>query len=142
MVILTAHDLISPPNSERRLSERLLHNTVLNFWPNDRTHASWGFTYDISAQGFAVRTLAPPPDQSEVWVEIRPALQEAVVRLRAKVMWARSHENAKGIRQRKGFGARITGGNARHLARWREGYTQLLWRRYKSGKAPSANDNR
>ena len=54
-----------------RGTARVLYGTAVAFRPMGRDTDDFGFTYNVSAGGLYVRTLAPP-DEQLVWLELCP----------------------------------------------------------------------
>lgn len=121
--------MLRPELANARASERLLYSTVVSFRAEGEGPSNYGMSYNVSAEGLFVRTVMPPPPGTDVWVELRPPMMDGLVHVEARVMWHRRFGPSAGATAPAGFGARITGGSARSLSRWLEGYARLLQRR-------------
>lgn len=131
--IFVANELLRPALSEGRASERLLHATVASFREEGQEYAQYGITYNVSREGLYVRTLMPPPVNTDVWIELRPPTLDSLVHLEARVVWTRRFGPSAGATAPPGFGVRITGGGERSMTRWHDGYERL--RRSRGGAA-------
>jgi len=79
-----------------------------------------GFTYNVSAGGIYVRTLAPP-DDDVTWVELKPPRTERLVRLVVKIAWRRRFNFNENATVPPGFGAQIVDGARADLDAWTDG---------------------
>lgn len=121
-VIFMANELLARRGIDQRESPRLLYGTTVSFRQAGRDEDELGFSYNISAGGVYVRTLAAPEAGQEVWLEMWPPRSERRVRLGGTVAWKRpfgAHERAT---VPAGFGVKLTDGLSGDLARWRAGY--------------------
>lgn len=118
-VLFTSNELLrqgAPPSREH---ERVLYGTMVSYKPAGGDQEDVGFTYNISTGGLYVRTLSPP-EESEVWLELRPPRGKRRVRLEGKVAWRRSYDPASGAAVPPGFGVSLTDGLGPSLSLWRE----------------------
>ena len=83
-----------------------------------------GFTYNVSRSGLFIRTLAPPQDD-EVWLELRPPRDRSRVRLMGTIAWRNTLSSAASATAPLGFGVRITGGLGDAIERWQDAVTRL-----------------
>src|SRR5690606_932593 len=86
-----------------RASRRLLYGTTVTFRGEGRDVDDYGFTFNISAEGMFVRTLAPPLDDS-VWLELRPPRTDRKVRLEGEVSWRQPFGRTNNATSPPGFG--------------------------------------
>lgn len=121
-VIFMANELLARRGIDQRESPRLLYGTTVVFRQAGRDEDETGFSYNVSAGGVYVRTLAAPEAGQEVWVEMWPPRSERRVRLAGTVAWKRpfgAHERAT---VPAGFGVKLTDGLGGDLERWKAGY--------------------
>jgi CheY-like chemotaxis protein len=121
-LLFVANELSSGPRSNSRASQRLLYGTVVGFRPAGSQEDELGYTYNIGAAGFYVRTLAPPAPGTEIWAELCPPRTQRRVRLEAVVAWTRAFGPNDGATVPPGFGVQITGGSVADLERYTRGY--------------------
>ena len=107
---------------DKRASPRVLYGTTVAFRVAGRDQDEIGFSYNVSASGIFVRTLAPLDAGQEVWLEMWPPRSERQVRLVGTVAWKRSFGPNEAATVPAGFGVRITEGLPGDLARWNLGY--------------------
>jgi Tfp pilus assembly protein PilZ len=121
-VLFLANELLGRRDADKRASPRLLYGTTVGFRVAGREHDDVGFSYNISAGGVYVRTLASIQAGQEVWLEMWPPRSERRVRLAGSVAWRRPFGPSERATVPTGFGVRITDGLAGDLDRWRAGY--------------------
>jgi Tfp pilus assembly protein PilZ len=121
-VLFLANELLVRRDVNLRASPRLLYGTSIAFRAAGRDEDEIGFSYNISAGGVFVRTLAPLGAQEEVWLEMWPPRSERRVRLVGTVAWARPFGPHERATVPSGFGVRIADGLAGDLDRWNAGY--------------------
>ena len=121
-VLFLANELLARRDRNLRASPRLLYGTSIAFRAAGRDEDEVGFSYNVSAGGVYVRTLAPLGAQEEVWLEMWPPRSERRVRLSGRVAWTRAFGPHQRATVPSGFGVRITEGLAGDLDRWNEGY--------------------
>ena len=80
-----------------------------------------GYTYNLSAGGLYVRTLAPP-EEDICWLELLPPRSERRVRLVGRIAWRRWLERGEFATVPPGFGVEIIDGSKADLAAWEAGY--------------------
>lgn len=123
--LFLANELITPRGVDKRASARLLYGETVAFRAAGRDEDETGFSYNVSAAGVYVRTLAPLDAGQEVWLDLWPPRSERRVRLAGTVAWTRPFEPSEHATVPPGFGVKITDGLAGDLQRWREGYDLL-----------------
>jgi hypothetical protein len=124
-VLFVLNDLLAAHGTDQRRSPRVLYGATVAFRPAGRDEDEVGFSYNISATGLYVRTLAPPEPDQEVWIDLWPPRSERRVRLGGKVAWRRvfGETTKKGVPP--GFGVQLTDGLAGDLQRWQSSYEVL-----------------
>ncbi len=120
-VLFIVNELLAPRNVDQRASPRLLYGTTVAFRQAGREEDEIGFSYNVSAGGVFVRTLAPPEFGQEVWLEMWPPRSERRVRLGGVVAWRRAFGRGAGATVPPGFGVKLTDGLGKDMERWREG---------------------
>ena len=121
-LLFVANELARGNATDGRSSARLLYGTVVAFRPAGRREDVYGCTYNISAGGLYVRTLAPLEGKQEVWIELRPPRCDRFVRLEGEVIWRRRFGPIESATVPPGFGIRLTDGSKGDLARYEAGY--------------------
>ena len=111
--------------ASRRQSPRALFGTSVAFRAAGRERDEVGFTYNISAGGLYVRTLAPLDADQEAWIELWPPRSDRRVRLVGRVAWRRAFGQSETATVPPGFGVKLDGGLGDDLARYRAGYDSL-----------------
>jgi Tfp pilus assembly protein PilZ len=124
-VLFLANELLAQRGVDQRASARLLYGTSVTFRAAGRDEDEIGFSYNISAGGLYVRTLAPLEPNQDVWLELWAPRSERRVRLAGTVAWRRPFGANERATVPAGFGVRITDGLAGDLDRWRQGYESL-----------------
>ena len=122
-VLFASNELKGGPVNNRR-SARILYGTTVAFRGAGREKDDYGFSYNISADGLYVRTLAPPEDD-EVWVEMAPPRGERRVRLVGKVAWRRRFNHNENATVPPGFGLSIVDGAKADLETWKSAYSAI-----------------
>jgi DNA-binding response OmpR family regulator len=125
-LLFVANELIGAVGKEARESERVLFATTVAFRPAGLPGADIGYSYNFSAGGLYVGTLAPPERGSELWLELRPPRSDRWVHLEAEVVWVRAFGAGIHARVPPGFGVRITGGSQRDLESFQRSYAAFL----------------
>jgi DNA-binding response OmpR family regulator/Tfp pilus assembly protein PilZ len=120
-VLFTVNELLGARGVDKRASPRLLYGTTVAFRAAGRDEDEIGFSYNVSAGGVFVRTLAPLEPRQEVWLEMWPPRSERRVRLSGIVAWRRHFGPNGGATVPAGFGVQITDGLSGDLDRWRAG---------------------
>jgi DNA-binding response OmpR family regulator len=120
-LLFLANELTSGKSGSGRASMRVLYGTTVAFRKSGTDNDDWGFTYNISAKGMYVRSLALP-DADRVWLELRPPRAKERVRLEGEVMWSSPFGRAVGAAAPPGFAVRLTEGLGEGLNAWIECY--------------------
>jgi Tfp pilus assembly protein PilZ/CheY-like chemotaxis protein len=121
-VLFLVNELLNRRGVDQRASPRVLYGTAVAFRAAGRDEDEIGFSYNVSAGGLYVRTLAPLDAGQELWLEMWPPRSERRVRLAGTVAWKRPFGPTEGATVPAGFGVKITDGLAGDLERWRAGY--------------------
>jgi Tfp pilus assembly protein PilZ len=119
-LLFTANELGRSQLAERRAAPRLLSGASVAFRPSGDSDDEIGFSYNVSAGGLYVRTLAPAPMGAEVWLELRAPTMPRWVRLVGHVAWRRAFGPNESATVPPGFGVRLTGGVPGDMDRWIE----------------------
>lgn len=122
-VLFASNELKGGAVNNRR-SARILYGTTVAFRGAGREKDDFGFSYNISAGGLYVRTLAPPEDD-EVWVEMAPPRSERRVRLVGKVAWRRRFNHNENATVPPGFGLSIIDGAKADMQTWQDAYATI-----------------
>lgn len=120
-VLFLANDLANVSRTNQRASARLLYGTTVAFRGAGRDEDDYGFSYNVSAGGLYVRTLAPPEDNA-VWIELSPPRTERRVRLVGEVVWRRGLSHGETATVPPGFGVKIVDGAKADMEAWHAGY--------------------
>ncbi len=120
-VLFIVNELLAPRNIDQRATPRLLYGTTVAFRAAGREEDEIGFSYNVSAGGVFVRTLALPEFGQDVWLEMWPPRSERRVRLAGVVAWRRAFGRGAGATVPPGFGVKLTDGLAKDMERWRTG---------------------
>lgn len=121
-VLFLTNELLSRRGVDKRASPRVLYGSTVAFRAAGRDEDEIGFSYNVSAGGLYVRTLAPLDPGQEVWLDMWPPRSERRVRLAGTVAWRRAFGPSEWATVPAGFGVSITDGLAGDLDRWRVGY--------------------
>lgn len=124
-VLFIVNELLRGGTSDKRASRRLLYGAKVSFRGEGRERDDFGFTYNISAGGMYVRTLAPPSDNL-VWLELQPPRSDRKVRLEGEVVWRRPFGPSSHATVPAGFGVRIVDGTRRNMEAWLNGYNSFV----------------
>jgi DNA-binding response OmpR family regulator len=124
-VLFVANELLAARGVDNRASPRLLYGTAVAFRPAGRSEDEVGFSYNVSASGAFVRTLAPPEAGHEVWLETWVPRSERRVRLAGRVAWKRVFGPLGGATVPPGFGVQLVDGLLEDLGRWTSGCSTL-----------------
>jgi CheY-like chemotaxis protein len=118
-VLFMSNELMRAGEPPARADERILYGAVVGFKAAGSELEEMGFTYNISAGGIFVRTLAPPPEDT-VWIELRPPRGTHRVRLEGRVAWRRFFDPTSPAAVPPGFGVALTDGLGKGLDEWKE----------------------
>lgn len=119
-VLFTYNEYKNGGRVGQRSSTRLLYGTTVAMRPEGYEADDYGFTYNVSANGLYIRTLAVP-EQNTIWLELLPPRTERRVRLVGEVAWRRQFEPSVQATVPPGFGVRIVDGSRRDLEAWSQG---------------------
>jgi hypothetical protein len=122
-VLLAANNLTTQTRT-RRSTERLLYSTVVRFREVGGEYDHVGCTYNVSAGGLYIRTLAMPKGD-KVWVEVTPPGSMERVRLEGRVAWRTPVSRGADCPTPVGFGIEITDATKSSLDGWKAGYRSL-----------------
>ena len=118
-LLFTSNELLRGEGPPSRAGERVLYGTVVAYRPAGGDIDDVGFSYNVSAGGVYIRTLAPPePDQ--VWIDLRPPRCKQRVRLEGRVAWRRFYDPGSAANVPPGFGISFTAGLANGLELWQK----------------------
>ena len=124
--LFMANELSRPAGVNARESARLLFGASIVFRHAGREEGDdVGFTYNVSAKGVFVRTLAPLSAGDEVWLEAWPPRSARRVRLVGRVVWQRAFGPDDRATVPAGFAVRIEGGLPGDAERWATGCAAL-----------------
>jgi CheY-like chemotaxis protein len=122
-LLFLANEVTRTDFSEMRRSARLLFATLCTFRRAGEMSPAHGVVYNISKNGLYVRSLDPPPRETEIWLELCPPRSAEAVHLRCTVMWA-LRVGSPALPAPPGFGVRIDGARCppEDLARYEWAY--------------------
>jgi DNA-binding response OmpR family regulator len=120
-IVFLANELGRGKGNDQRASRRLLYGTMVAFRCAGRDEDDFGLSYNVSAGGLYVRSLAPPVEDT-VWLELRPPRTERLVRLEGRVCWRRGYGPSAMATVPPGFGLQIADGSRTDRAAWEAGY--------------------
>jgi CheY-like chemotaxis protein len=120
-VVFLANELGRGKGNDQRASRRVLYGTMVAFRCAGRDEDDFGLTYNVSAGGLYVRSLAPPAED-RVWLELRPPRTERLVRLEGRVCWRRGYGPSAMATVPPGFGIEIVDGSKADREAWVTGY--------------------
>jgi hypothetical protein len=122
-VLLAANNLSSQSRT-RRSTERLLYATMVRFREVGGEFDHVGCTYNVSAGGLYVRTLAMPQGDT-VWIEVTPPGSMERVRLEGRIAWRTPVTRRADCPTPVGFGVEIVDATKTSLEGWKQGYRSL-----------------
>jgi DNA-binding response OmpR family regulator len=120
-IVFLANELGRGKGNDQRASRRLLYGTMVAFRCAGRDEDDYGLSYNVSAGGLYVRSLAPPVED-RVWLELRPPRTERLVRLEGRVCWRRGYGPSAMATVPPGFGIEISDGSRADREAWVAGY--------------------
>jgi DNA-binding response OmpR family regulator len=123
-ILYVSNDLGGDYASSARQEERHAYGTMVAFRAAGREADEFGYTYNVSAHGMYVRTLAPPVDE-QVWLELRPPAAQRRVRLVGEIRWRRNFGRLGTATAPPGFGLRIVDALAADQELWMRGVATL-----------------
>ena len=124
-VVYLTNELVSQRAVDHRDGPRVPYGTTVSFRIAGREADDVGFSYNVSADGLFVRTLAPPESGEEVWLEMWAPRSERRVRLAGTVAWRQPFGPRDDASVPPGFGVKLTDGLSGDLSRWRHGFDAL-----------------
>ncbi len=120
-IVFLANELGRGKAADQRASRRLLYGTMVSFRCAGREEDDFGLSYNVSAGGLYVRSLAPPIED-RIWLELRPPRTERLVRLEGRVCWRRGYGPSNMATVPPGFGVEICDGSRADRDAWGAGY--------------------
>jgi DNA-binding response OmpR family regulator len=120
-IVFLANELGRGKGNDKRASRRVLYGTMVAFRCAGREEDDFGLSYNVSAGGLYVRSLAPPVED-RVWLELRPPRTERLVRLEGRVCWRRGYGPSAMATVPPGFGIEIMDGSRADREAWVTGY--------------------
>jgi DNA-binding response OmpR family regulator len=120
-IVFLANELGRGKGNDKRASRRVLYGTLVAFRCAGRDEDDFGLTYNVSAGGLYVRSLAPPIED-RIWLELRPPRTERLVRLEGRVCWRRGYGPSAMATVPPGFGVEIVDGSRADRDTWVAGY--------------------
>jgi CheY-like chemotaxis protein len=120
-IVFLANELGRGKANDKRASRRLLYGTLVAFRCAGRDEDDFGLSYNVSAGGLYVRSLAPPVEDV-LWLELRPPRTERLVRLEGRVRWRRAYGPSTQATVPPGFGIEIVDGSRADRDAWVAGY--------------------
>lgn len=123
--VFLVNELLRPSLTNQRRTRRVLYGTLVAFRGEGKRQDDFGFTYNLSASGVYVRTLAPP-EEDLVWLEMKPPRSERLVHLEGRVVWRRPFGRAQNATVPPGFGVQLLDATERNMGAWLDGYMQLI----------------
>jgi Tfp pilus assembly protein PilZ len=136
-VVFVGNELASSAPTELRTSPRVSFGTTVAFRAAGRDGDEVGFSYNVSAGGMYVRTLAPLDIGDEVWLELHPPRSDRRVRLMGKVAWRRGFGRVDTATAPPGFGVRVTCGMGDDRARYERSVAALVDSSTRGRRAPN-----
>jgi DNA-binding response OmpR family regulator len=124
-VLFSSNEMLSGTDKVERQSPRMLYGTCVWFRGAGSDEDELGLSYNISAGGLFVRTLLPPED-GQVWLELRPPRHKRRVRLAARVAWRRGFDLASTAAAPPGFGVQILDGLGDDRQQFVDGFHTLI----------------
>lgn len=131
-VVFLANELSRPDLLNQRAAPRALFSTLVRFWPESAGAAAGdqpgggadaGLSYNVSAHGLYVRTMAPPAP-SRVMLALDAPRNGQGLALSGEVAWRRPFGADGQATAPPGFGVKLLG-SAEDLARWRDSLGSL-----------------
>jgi CheY-like chemotaxis protein/Tfp pilus assembly protein PilZ len=125
-LLFVVNEMTAGAVRERRLAPRMLFGTCVWLRQAGGEQDRIGYSYTVSEGGLFVRSMAPFPVGTPLWVEMNPPRQGRRVRLAATVVWARGVGPQSAAISPPGAGLRIDGGLPGEWELYREGCRALL----------------
>lgn len=124
-LLFVVNEMTAGAVRERRLAPRMLFGTCVWLRQAGGEQDRIGYSYTVSEGGLFVRSMAPFPENTPLWIEINPPRQGRRVRLAATVVWARGVGPQSAAISPPGAGLRIDGGLPGEWELYREGCRAL-----------------
>ncbi len=130
-LLFVVNDALNQEAKDARKSERLLYGTSVRFRPagRGRSDEDFGYTYNLSAGGLYVRSLALPDSGQELWLEFVPPRSDRVIHLEARALWTRGFGPGGAATVPSGFGVEIAGASSADMERYDRSYRVFLGER-------------
>jgi CheY-like chemotaxis protein len=125
-VLFHVNDLLNPSLGDARTSPRLLYGGPACFRVVGSRHQTSAFTYNVNRTGLFIRTLVPPPRDSELIIDVRPPFGEGRARVYGKVVWRKECRQEGGPVVPTGMGVTYTRVPLADGAALTAGYEKLL----------------
>ncbi len=125
-VLFHVNELLTPALGDERRSARLLYGGPAVFRPMGDPHPVPAFSYNINRTGVFIRTLVPPPPDTEVNLELRPPFGEGRVKVTGRVVWRKECRQEGGPVVPTGMGVLYTSIPLADGAALDAGYAELL----------------
>lgn len=120
-VLFLANEARSGAANDQRATPRVLYGTTVWFRGAGREEDDVGFSYNVSAGGLYVRTLAPAEGKL-VWLELQPPRSNRRVRLVGEVVWQRRLRLDQHATTPPGFAIKLVDGARMDSSAWSQGY--------------------
>jgi len=127
-ILHLVNELREPRLGELRASRRVLYGAPVRLRPAGREEGAWGMTYNLSANGFYIRTLCGLPTGTHLWLELRPPGADRLVHVEAKVVWSKPFGAFGRPIVPAGMGFELVDATAADLESYASGYRALLAR--------------
>lgn len=130
-LLFVVNDVLNQEAKDARKSERLLYGTSVRFRPagRGRSDEDFGYSYNLSAGGLYVRSLALPANGQELWLEFVPPRSDRVIHLEATALWTRGFGPGGAATVPSGFGVEMTGASSADAERYDRSYRVFLGER-------------
>lgn len=125
-VLFLVNELLAPPPGNARKSPRVLFGAPSTFRVVGSRHLVPAFTFNINRTGVFIRTLVPPPRDSELILDFRPPYGEGRVRAYGRVVWRKECSQQGGPVVPAGMGVIYTRLPVADGAALEAGYSELL----------------
>ena len=120
------NELLAPAPPEGRRTPRLLYESTVAYTHEGSNEKFFGYTYNINSGGLFIRTLTPPPRQSQISVTFRPPCGKGLVTGTAQVVWVSNYRSEGPSTSPAGMGVQLVGWSPADRAGFEGGYRALL----------------